>query len=141
MLLPIEGRKPAKEGGESRADNKAQGRIGGRVYAAKCKARTFSKICRNSGSGARHIVLYVARKGSHDFPGFAGRFAVEPLRLEIAGVPSANLIWSSQPRTGHCRSPRSSWAVTNYLGLTETLLMRFVAFAGNFIRVASRQHS
>ena len=33
-------------------------------YAAKRDSRTSSKICRKAGSGARHMVRYVSRKGS-----------------------------------------------------------------------------
>ena len=33
-------------------------------YAAKRNSRTSSKICRKAGSGARHMVRYVFRKGS-----------------------------------------------------------------------------
>ena len=46
-----------------------------RVYAANRSSRISSKIRRKVGSGARHIVRYVSRKGSHpvwslraDFP-------------------------------------------------------------------------
>jgi hypothetical protein len=34
-------------------------------YAAHRNSRTSFKICRKAGSGARHMVRYVSRKGSH----------------------------------------------------------------------------
>jgi len=38
--------------------------LGARLYAANRSSRTSSKICLKAGSGARHIVRYVSRKGS-----------------------------------------------------------------------------
>ena len=46
------------------------------AQAAKRNSRTFSKICRKAGSGARHIVRYVSRKGSHATQGSQGVLVV-----------------------------------------------------------------
>jgi hypothetical protein len=62
----------------------AHGRTGNttRAYAAKRHSRTSSKIRRKAGSGARHMVRYVSRKGSHKTSRYRCVFSI----FMVAGI-------------------------------------------------------